>query len=183
MRVRVEDFVTFTSQTATALARPGETIPADPHGPLGTARFRRTLAWHIARRPGGLVALAIQYGHLRTAISGGYASRSRDGIDDLLDVETARATVETLTTLHEDLTRGAGISGPAAHRAIHAATRAATFIQRHADDRHSGPRSPSAAQTPSPSAISISRTISTPRSRNEVSPLTRSDGSASKSSS
>lgn len=96
-----------------------------PH--TATAETSRTLAWHIARRPGGLVALAIQYGHLRTAISGGYASRGRDGIDDLLDVETARATIETLTTLHEDLTSGAGISGPAARRAVHAATRAATF--------------------------------------------------------
>ncbi|WP_326672629.1 hypothetical protein [Streptomyces canus] len=30
----------------------------------------------------GLVALAIQYGHLRTAMSGAYASRSRDGIHE-----------------------------------------------------------------------------------------------------
>jgi hypothetical protein len=60
MRGRIEDFVVFASHTATALDRLGEIIPADPHGAVGTARFRRTLAWHIARRPGGLVALAIQ---------------------------------------------------------------------------------------------------------------------------
>ncbi|MFE4958757.1 hypothetical protein ACFRCW_33180, partial [Streptomyces sp. NPDC056653] len=31
-------------------------IPEDRHGAVGTERFRRTLAWHIARRPGGLIA-------------------------------------------------------------------------------------------------------------------------------
>ncbi|MGQ4408375.1 integrase, partial [[Kitasatospora] papulosa] len=109
------------------LGRPHETIPDDPHGDLGLARFRRTLAWHIARRPGGLVALAIQYGHLRTAVSAGYASRSRDGIHDLLDIETARATADTLAALHTDLQAGASISGPAARRAIRAAGQAPAF--------------------------------------------------------
>ncbi|MDT7847361.1 hypothetical protein [Streptomyces justiciae] len=127
MRGRIEDFVAFANSTATTLGREAETIPPDPHGAVGTARFRRTLAWHIARRPGGLVALAIQYGHLRTAISGAYASRSRDGIHDLLDVETARATVDALTALQDDLAHGGGISGPAARRAIHAATNVGTF--------------------------------------------------------
>ncbi|MFE9796563.1 hypothetical protein ACFYRL_33075 [Streptomyces goshikiensis] len=79
------------------------------------ARFRRTLAWHIARRPGGLVALAIPYGRLRTAVSTGYAARGREGIHELLDIETARATADTpLTTLHDDLAAGAGTSGPTA---------------------------------------------------------------------
>ena len=80
-------------------------IPADPHGAIGTARFRRTLAWHIARRPGGLVALAIQYGHMQTAltteVSGGYATRSRNGIHDMIALETALATAETAADLHE----------------------------------------------------------------------------------
>ncbi|MGW0917134.1 integrase, partial [Streptomyces sp. NPDC002784] len=122
MRGRIEDFVAFANGTATTLGRQAEAIPPDPYGSVGTARFRRTLAWHIARRPGGLVALAIQYGHLRTAMSGAYASRSRDGIHDLLDVESARATLDTLTALQDDLAHGGGISGPAARRAIQAAT-------------------------------------------------------------
>lgn len=126
-RERIEDFAAWASGLATKLGRPHETVPADPNGAIGTERFRRTLAWHIARRPGGLVALAIQYGHLRTAISGGYASRSRDGVHDLLDIETARATADTLATLHDDLAEGVGISGPAARRAIHAASHAPTY--------------------------------------------------------
>ncbi|MCX4400026.1 hypothetical protein OG887_44040 (plasmid) [Streptomyces sp. NBC_00053] len=124
MRHRIEDFTAFASELALRLGRPHETVPADPHGAIGTARFRRTLAWHIARRPGGLVALAVQYGHLRTTVSAGYAARGRDGIHELLDIETARATADTLTTLHDDFATDTGISGPAAHRAIHAAAQA-----------------------------------------------------------
>lgn len=126
-RDRVEDFATWASSLAERLDRPHETVPADPAGLIGTARFRRTLAWHIARRPGGLVALAIQYGHMRTAVSAGYASRSRDGIHTLLDIETARATADTLASLHEDLASGVGVSGPAAQRLIHAAAQAPAF--------------------------------------------------------
>jgi hypothetical protein len=82
----------------------------------------RSLAWHIARRPNGLVALAIQYGHMRTALAydwttEGYGSRSRAGIHDLIDLETARATADTVMDLHESIESGGGISGPAARRA------------------------------------------------------------------
>ncbi|MEQ4608463.1 hypothetical protein ABMX48_17650 [Streptomyces cavourensis] len=127
MNRRIEDFISWASALALRLGRPHEVIPDDPHGAIGTERFRRTLAWHIARRPGGLVALAIQYGHMRTAVSAGYAARSRDGIHDLLDIETARATADTLATLHADLDAGGGVSGPAARRAIHAAAQAPSF--------------------------------------------------------
>ncbi|CAM5310243.1 integrase [Streptomyces abikoensis] len=71
IRTRVEDFVTWASEEAVRQGRPYEVVPPDPQGKIGTERFRRTLAWHIARRPGGLVALAIQYGHLRTTVSAG----------------------------------------------------------------------------------------------------------------
>lgn len=73
------------------------------------------------------MALAIQYGHMRTAMSVGYAARGRGGIHELHDIETARATADTLTTLHDDLAVGTGISGPAARRAIHPAAQATTF--------------------------------------------------------
>ncbi|WP_385625228.1 hypothetical protein PXH67_41775 (plasmid) [Streptomyces sp. P8-A8] len=62
-----------------------------------------------------------------TAMSAGYAARGRGGIHELLDIETARATADTLITLHDDLATGSGISGQAARRAIHAAARAPTF--------------------------------------------------------
>ncbi|MEU1506291.1 integrase [Kitasatospora sp. NPDC005748] len=124
---RIEDFTAWANTEATRLGLDHETIPPDHHGRISTARLRRTLAWHIARRPGGLVALAIQYGHLRTTISAGYASRSRDGIHTLLDIETVRAVGDTVTGLHQHLEHGGGISGPAARRAIQAAARAPEF--------------------------------------------------------
>ncbi|MFJ9146584.1 integrase [Streptomyces sp. NPDC102270] len=124
---RIGDFVPWVNELAKKLGRPHEAVPDDPHGAVVSLRFRRTLAWHIARRPGGLVALAIQYGHMRTTISGGYASRSRDGIHELLDTETAFATADNLAGLHEDLATGGGLSGPAARRALHAATQAPAF--------------------------------------------------------
>jgi hypothetical protein len=120
--------VTWANAEAASHGLTGEVIPPDAQGNIGTARFRRSLAWHIARRPNGLVALAIQYGHLRTTFaSGNYASRSRGGIHDLLDVETVRAVADTVAELHEDLDAGGGVSGPAARRAINAAATAPRF--------------------------------------------------------
>jgi hypothetical protein len=131
LRERIEAFIDWANREAARHGLPGQAIPADPHGPVGLIRFRRSLAWHIARRPNGLVALAIQYGHMRTALgqwaTEGYASRSRDGIHDLIDLETARATADTIAALREDLQNGGGISGPAALRAIRAAATASRF--------------------------------------------------------
>jgi hypothetical protein len=130
MRDRVEAFIAWANAEANAHNLLAEAVPPDPHGSVGTGRFRRSLAWHIARRPGGLVALAIQYGHLRTAfstITDGYASRSRSGIHDLIDIETARAVADTVIDLNDHLDNGGGVSGPAAHRAIKAAAKAPRF--------------------------------------------------------
>jgi integrase len=130
LRRRIENFASWANQEATRLGLAGEAVPGDPHGSIGTSRFRRSLAWHIARRPNGLVALAVQYGHMRTAFdwaAEGYASRSRDGIHDLIDLETARAVADTVAALHDDLDNGGGVSGPAARRAIRAAATAPRF--------------------------------------------------------
>ncbi|MFD5445983.1 hypothetical protein [Streptomyces tendae] len=125
---RIEDFVAWANAEAAARGLTGETIPPDPYGKIGIARFRRSLAWHIARRPGGLVALAVQYGHLRTTfVSGEYASRSRGGIHDLIDMETALAVADTLTDLHDHLESSGGVSGPAARHAIKTAIHGPRF--------------------------------------------------------
>lgn len=120
MNGRIEGFIAWiNNHTKTSDGEPA--IPPDPHGKVGSSRFRRTLAWHIARRPGGLIALAVQYGHLRTIVSQGYAARQRGGIHELLDFETARAAAEHLSDVHDALQRGEGVSGPAAQRLIAAA--------------------------------------------------------------
>jgi hypothetical protein len=135
MNRRIEQFIGWVSDLARKQGRPHEAVPDDKYGAVGVSRFRRTLAWHIARRPGGLVALAIQYGHLRTTMSAGYASRSRNGVHDLLDIETALAVADTLTSLNEEITNGAGVSGPAARRAINAAQDGAEFVGAIIDAR------------------------------------------------
>lgn len=111
----IERFITHIN------GRHPKAIPPDPHGRITPVRFRRTLAWHIANQPNGLIALAIQYGHLRTAMSEGYASRVKGGVGDLIDYETARVVALNLSSLHEDLDSGAGVSGPAAGRLVVAA--------------------------------------------------------------
>jgi hypothetical protein len=85
MRERIEDFVAWANAETAAQGLPGEAIPPDPCGAIGLGRFRRTLAWHIARRPGGLVALAVQYGHLRTSLH----------LDESVATATAAAAAST----------------------------------------------------------------------------------------
>ncbi|MCT9111432.1 site-specific integrase [Streptomyces mirabilis] len=131
---RIEDFVDWANREALAQGLPEQTVPQDPLGAIGVSRFRRTLAWHVARQPGGLIALAIQYGHMRTLLdartSSGYASRSRHGIHGVLDVETALAAADTAAKLRDRVAAGEKISGPAASRALAAAATTPRFEGR-----------------------------------------------------
>ncbi|MGW3823393.1 integrase [Streptomyces sp. NPDC005071] len=132
---RIEKLIKWVNAEAALHGLTSEIIPPDPHGRVGTARFRRTLAWHVARQPGGLVALAIQYGHMRTMFadtetSTGYALRGRGGIHDILAVETALATAETAANLRERFIDGEGVSGPSARRALLTASTAPRFEGR-----------------------------------------------------
>jgi len=131
---RVEDFVAWANREAEAHGLTDQVIAQDPHGSIGVSRFRRTLAWHIARRPGGLIALAIQYGHMRTVLdartSSGYATRSRRGVHSVLDIETALAAADTAARLRDRVTAGEKVSGPAARRALTAAAQTPRFEGR-----------------------------------------------------
>jgi hypothetical protein len=131
---RIASFVAWANSEADAFNLAGQSIPEDPHGQLGMARFRRTLAWHVARRPGGLIALAIQYGHMRSVLdartSTGYGARGRRGIHGVLDVETALAAADTAARLRDRMAAGEKIFGPAARRAVSAATNAPRFAGR-----------------------------------------------------
>jgi integrase len=94
-----------------------DTIPPMPHGQrLQTRQFRRTLAWHIARRPGGAIAGALQYRHLSIQMFEGYAGTSESGFRAEVEAEQALARGEHLLAMttghdHPDLT------GPAAAEA------------------------------------------------------------------
>lgn len=100
-------------------SRPHERVPADPHGRLAPSRFRRTLAWHIVRKPRGLVAGAIQYGHLHVQMTLGYSGAYDSGFPDEHAFEDWLFRLEQLAENHERLLDGEKISGPAANSYRH----------------------------------------------------------------
>jgi integrase len=70
----ISRFIEWVNASCQASGRPGERIPPDPSGrPLAPSRLRRTLAWFIVHRPRGLVAGAIQYGHVQVQVTLGYS--------------------------------------------------------------------------------------------------------------
>jgi hypothetical protein len=118
---RIERFAAWANALAAEHGRDHEVIPADPDGAVTMRRFRRTVAWFLNRQPGGRIALGIQYGHLRASFAESYGGRSRMDMLQILDLEQALATADTLTEAAERLSDGEGVSGPAAGRYIAAA--------------------------------------------------------------
>lgn len=108
----IGEFVAWCNDTAGHLGV--DPIPADPNGPLNASRFRRTLAWYIRRRPRGLVAGAIQYGHVHTRLIQGYAGDYDSGFSDDYAFEDFLARMEELAEDQEALANGEKLSGPAA---------------------------------------------------------------------
>ena len=127
---RIMAFTSWVNEFAGQQYLAPERIPDDPEGPIVLKRFRRTVAWHIARLPAGRIALATQYGHLRTStVTDGYSGRARQGLRRVLDVETARAMADYLGGIADRIEHGEGISGPAASRMIKAARDAAVRFE------------------------------------------------------
>ena len=127
---RIASFIAWVNDYTAENDLPAERIPDDPDGDIVVSRFRRTVAWHIGRLPGGRIALALQYGHLRASgVGEGYSGRARQGLRRVMDVETARAMADYLDTLAENLQNGEAVSGPAAGRMIQAARNARVRFQ------------------------------------------------------
>lgn len=114
--------INWSNSRASAMGRPHEQIPSDPDGPVSMRRLRRTLAWFIYRRPGGRVALGIQYGHLQLHTTEGYGSRVSAGLRHVFPLEEAFTLRDTLQEAAERLDAGSGVSGPAADRYRRAAS-------------------------------------------------------------
>ncbi|MFF5755193.1 hypothetical protein ACFY7A_07080 [Streptomyces longwoodensis] len=119
---RLKTFMKWANELAVAHGRVHELIPPDPDGNVTMQRFRRTVAWFIYRRPGGRVALGIQYGHVGSSMGESYGGRSRFDMLEILDFEEGLVMAENLATASERVASGEGISGPAASRYV-AATR------------------------------------------------------------
>lgn len=99
-------------------------IPADQSGPLAPSRFRRTLAWFIRRRPRGLVAASIQYGHVHTRLLQGYAGSYESGFPDEYAFEDWLFRLENIAEDQQSLDAGEHVSGPAAEAYRHRVTEA-----------------------------------------------------------
>lgn len=107
----IQAFVRFADQLAQHHG--ADPIPTDPHGFLNITRFRRTLAWFIRRRPRGLVAASIQYGHVHTRMTQGYAGSYDSGFPDELAFEDFLARLEEFADDDQALGDGEHVSGPA----------------------------------------------------------------------
>jgi hypothetical protein len=110
----VHELIAWVNDYAEQRSRPQERIPDDPHGRIAPSRFRRTLAWHIVRKPRGLVAGAIQYGHLHIQMTLGYSGAYDSGFPDEHAFEEWLFRLEQLAENHQRLLSGEQVSGPAA---------------------------------------------------------------------
>ncbi|MFI6688747.1 hypothetical protein [Streptomyces sp. NPDC050485] len=114
---QLNDFVAFVNVLCSERNRT-DTIAAGPGHPLKlrTSHFRRTLAWFIARRPGGVIAGALQYRHHSIQMFEGYAGTSDSGFRAEVESEQAIARGEVYMEMieaHQHL----DLAGPSAEEA------------------------------------------------------------------
>jgi len=83
---------------------------------LTTLQFRRTLAWHIAHQPFGVVAGARQYKHAQVAIFEGYAGTSASGFAAEVEAEQAVARLDYAENLYRDWLASGPSGGGASHK-------------------------------------------------------------------
>ncbi|MFE3645953.1 hypothetical protein ACFXOM_34110 [Streptomyces sp. NPDC059169] len=81
-----------------------------------TRQFRRTLAWHIANQPFGVVAGTRQYKHASHAIFEGYAGTSASGFADEVAADKAVALLDYVEDLYHDWNEGGRSAGGAVKR-------------------------------------------------------------------
>jgi len=115
-RYMTRDLEQFAGWVNTTFATPGggPPIPPDPARHIHARRFRRTLAYFIVRRPRGLIAAALQYGHVSTRVTLNYSGTADTTWMEDLAVERLELVLEQADrdwTLLED---GEHVSGPSA---------------------------------------------------------------------
>ncbi|WP_071289748.1 hypothetical protein [Mycolicibacterium llatzerense] len=114
MAIDIANLIEWINNYAASTGRSHEQIPADPEGHIAPSRFRRTLAWHIVRKPRGLIAGAIQYGHLHVQMTLGYSGTYDSGFPDEQSFEEWLFRLDELAEDHELLRTGEQVSGPSA---------------------------------------------------------------------
>jgi hypothetical protein len=83
---------------------------------FNTRQFRRSLAWHIAHQPFGVVAGTRQYKHARHVIFSGYAGTSASGFAAEVAAEEATARLDYAEDLYRDWNSGGSSAGAAGKR-------------------------------------------------------------------
>jgi integrase len=125
----IADFAAWVNQTFRR-ADGSAPIPDDPAGNLNSSRFRRTLARFIVRRPRGLIAAALQYGHVDTKVTLNYAGApDTEWLQDVA-VEKLELVLEQISDDAQRLAAGEHVSGPSADEYRHRVTGAADFPGR-----------------------------------------------------
>ena len=111
-------FVAWVNEYCTEKRRT-DSIPQDNGRTwrLATQQFRRTLAWFIARRPGGSIAGAIQFRHRSIQMFEGYAGTSRSGFRAEVEGEKAMARGHYLLEQADRNDHSPTFSGPASAEA------------------------------------------------------------------
>lgn len=97
---QLNEFIRWINDYCAARGR-ADGIPMINERPwvLSTRQFRRTLAWFIARHPGGAVAGAIAYRHQAVCMFEGYAGTSDSGFRAEVESEQALARGEHLLAM------------------------------------------------------------------------------------
>ena len=136
---QLNHFISWVNNYCLARGR-SDAIPDVDGSPwrLSTRQFRRTLAWYVARRPGGSIAGAIAYRHHSVQMFEGYAGTADSGFRAEVEAEQAMAEGEQLLALideheHEEL------SGPAAddaQRRLKSMGSQQLFVGTVTSDRH-----------------------------------------------
>ena len=113
---RVNRFAAHCNQLWSAPGRPF--IPDADGSPwaFDARQFRRSLAWHIAHQPFGVVAGARQYQHAKVAVFEGYAGTSQSGFAAEVEAEQNIARLDYLEDLYRDWNTGGPADGGAARR-------------------------------------------------------------------
>ncbi|MEU9756958.1 integrase, partial [Streptomyces althioticus] len=125
----IQDLISWINSTYRRADR-GAPIPADPAGRINANRYRRTLARFIVRKPRGLIAAALQYGHIHTKVTLSYAGYADPSWLHDIAVEKLEFIIDQVERNGQRLAAGEHVSGPSADEYRARVERTASFEGR-----------------------------------------------------